>query len=174
MSLFRVSLLAALLDQVSKYLVSHYCRMNDSITLIKNCLYITYIQNSGAAFGFMADTRAVIRIPFFILITVMAGLIVYSYQRFIPREKQWTRFALGLIWGGAMGNFIDRVSYGKVVDFIDVTHVNFHFQIDLGPFHLGPNFPWIFNIADSCITVGLTLLILGYLFEKPRKYVEGN
>src|SRR5581483_6498818 len=100
MSLLRFSLLAAVLDQASKYLVVKYCRFNDSIALIHNYLYITYIQNPGAAFGFMSNTNAVFRIPFFVAITFGAGLIVYSYQRIIPRDKKWTRFALGFIWGG--------------------------------------------------------------------------
>jgi signal peptidase II len=152
----RVSLIAVLCDQTSKLLVMHYCRMGDSITVIRDYLYLTYIQNPGAAFGFMANTPALIRIPFFVTITCGAGLIVYSYQRFVPSEKALQRLALGLIWGGAMGNFIDRVFYRKVVDFIDVR------------FHQHQWFPYIFNVADSCITVGLTLLLLGYFFGKPK------
>ena len=160
MNLLRVSLLATILDQVSKFLVVKYCRFNDSVALIHNYLYITYIQNPGAAFGFMANTNAVFRIPFFVAITFGAGLIVYSYQRFIPYEKKWTRFALGLIWGGAMGNFIDRIFYRKVVDFIDAGHI---------PFPFGYRFSYIFNVADSCITVGLTILVLSYWLEKQDK-----
>jgi signal peptidase II len=83
-------------------------------------------------------------------------LIVYAYQRLISPEKFWQRFSLGLIWGGAMGNFIDRVFYRQVVDFIDVEKIpfwNYHF-------------PYIFNLADSCITVGLVLLIVISLFDK--------
>jgi signal peptidase II len=160
MTLLRVSILAALADQASKYLIVRYCRMNESVPLIRDYLYLTYIQNPGAAFGFMANTQAVFRIPFFILITFGAGLIVYSYQRFIPAEKIWTRFALGLIWGGAMGNFIDRVFYRKVVDFIDVRYHQYQW--------------YVFNVADSCITVGLILLVMGYLLEKPAKKMGGS
>ncbi len=156
----RVSLLAVLCDQISKLLVMHYCRIGDSITLIRDYLYLTYIQNPGAAFGFMANTPAYIRIPFFVAITLGAGLIVYAYQRFVPSEKTLQRAALGLIWGGAMGNFIDRVFYRKVVDFIDVR------------FHQHQWFPYIFNLADSCITVGLTLLLLGYFFGKQKQSWE--
>lgn len=138
----------------------HYCRMGISITVIRDYLYLTYIQNPGAAFGFMANTPAYVRIPFFVAITLGAGLIVYAYQRFVPSEKRLQRFALGLIWGGAMGNFIDRVFYRKVVDFIDVR------------FHQHQWFPYIFNLADSCITVGLTLMLLGYFFGKPKQSWE--
>ncbi|SRR5579871_1720551 len=142
-----VSLCVVLTDQVSKHLISRYCRLGDSIAVIRNFLDITFVQNPGAAFGFMAGTKAAVRIPFFTAITLGAALIVYAYQRFIPSEKKPERFALGLIWGGAMGNFIDRIFRRNVVDFIDVRFYQHHW------------FPYIFNIADSCITVGLILLI---------------
>jgi len=151
-----ISIVIVLLDQLSKYLVVNFCHKGQSVVVLKNFLSLTYIDNPGAAFGFMANTQAWIRIPFFVLITIGAGLIVYSYQRLIPREKVWQRFSLGLIWGGAMGNFVDRVVYRQVVDFIDVEKIAFwHYH-----------FPFIFNVADSCITVGLTLLISIYLFDK--------
>ena len=153
MKLRDVSIAALLADQLSKFLILHYFVMGQSITVIPGYLYLTYIQNPGAAFGFMANTPAWARIPFFLVITLGAGLIVYAYQRFIPKEKVLQRFALGLIWGGAMGNFVDRVVYRRVVDFIDVR------------FHQHQWFPYIFNVADSCITVGLTLLIITYWRE---------
>ncbi len=156
MKIRNISIVIVLLDQLSKYLVVHFCHKGQSVVVLKNFLSLTYIDNPGAAFGFMANTQAWIRIPFFVLITIGAGLIVYSYQRLIPLEKVWQRFSLGLIWGGAMGNFVDRVVYRQVVDFIDVEKIAFwHYH-----------FPFIFNVADSCITVGLTLLISIYLFDK--------
>ena len=166
MNLRNTSLAAVLADQLSKYLVMHFCQMNLSVPLIHNYLYLTYILNPGAAFGFMAGTSTIVRVPFFIAITVGAGMIVYAYQRFVPQEKVWTRFGLGLIWGGAMGNFLDRIFYRKVVDFIDVTHINFLPVVSIGWFHLGPNFPWIFNVADSCITVGIVILMLSNWLER--------
>ena len=166
MSIRNLSLGVVLADQISKYLVLKHFHMNDSVTLIQDYLYLTYIQNPGAAFGFMAESPVTLRVPFFIAITVGAGLIVYAYQRFVPLDKKWMRAALGLIWGGAMGNFVDRVIHGKVVDFIDVTHIHFLPIINIGSFHLGPNFPWIFNLADSCITVGIVLLLFSHFFEK--------
>lgn len=151
MTLRRVSLWALLIDQVSKVLVVRSFTLNESIPLVPNVLNLTYIHNRGAAFGFLSDQEAAFRIPFFIAITAAAGLIVYSFQRFVPAERKLTRFALGLVWGGALGNFTDRILYGKVVDFIDAGHLHF---------------PYVFNLADSCITVGLTLLICEYLFDK--------
>lgn len=155
MSLRMVSLLAVVLDQMTKYRIAHSFRLGESTAVLKGYAYLTYVQNPGAAFGFMADMPAYVRIPFFILITFGAGVIVYAYQRFIPPERKLHRFALGLIWGGAMGNFIDRVVYRKVVDFIDIRYYWHHQQQQW----------YVFNVADSCITVGLTLLILGYFFS---------
>jgi signal peptidase II len=157
-----ISIVVVLLDQLSKYLVVHFCQKGQSIVVLRDILSFTYIDNPGAAFGFMANMEAWIRIPFFVLITIGAGLIVYAYQRMIPREKVWQRFSLGLIWGGAMGNFVDRVFYRQVVDFIDVEKISFW----------NYHFPFIFNVADSCITVGLTLLICIYLFDK-NAHAEG-
>lgn len=152
-----VSFWAVVLDQASKYLIMRSFKLGESVTLIKDILYFTYVQNPGAAFGFMAGTGAAFRIPFFIAITVGAGLVVYSFQRFVHPDKKWLRTALGLVWGGAMGNFIDRIIHGKVVDFIDAGHINFPF---------GFHFTYIFNGADSCITIGIIMLIWSFLFEK--------
>jgi signal peptidase II len=154
MRLRDVSVVALLADQLSKFLILKYCALGQTISVIPGYLYLNYIQNQGAAFGFMANAPSWFRIPFFLIITLGAGIIVYAYQRFIPKEKVLQRFALGLIWGGAMGNFVDRVVYHRVVDFIDVR------------FHQHQWFPYIFNVADSCITVGLTLLIFTYWRER--------
>jgi signal peptidase II len=147
-SLRDVSLIALLLDQATKYWVAATYPLNEPVTIIPNYLYLTHIHNPGAAFGFLAGTDPAIRIPLFLAITVGAGLVIYSLQRFVPPERKWVRAALGLIWGGALGNFVDRVRYGKVVDFIDARYHDFHW--------------YVFNVADSCITVGLILLVATY------------
>jgi signal peptidase II len=152
----QISFWVVLVDQVSKRLVVHYCQQGQSLVVFKNILSITYIDNRGAAFGFMANIAPWIRLPFFVFITIAAGLVVYSYQRLLPSEKIWQRFPLGLIWGGAMGNFIDRVIFHQVVDFIDVSNIPFW------KYH----FLYIFNVADSCITVGLAFLFIVWFFGK--------
>jgi signal peptidase II len=155
MKLRNVSLGAVLADQASKAWVVHSLRPGDSVTLLRSFLYITYVQNPGAAFGFMSGARAAVRIPFFLSITLAAGIVVYAYQRFIPPEEALLRFALGLIWGGAAGNFIDRVFYRKVVDFLDVRYHQHQW--------------YVFNVADSCITIGL--LLMGWAWWKRRERV---
>src|SRR5277367_6594798 len=97
MTIRAVSILALAADQASKLVVLHFFKLGQSVTLVPGFLYFTYIQNPGAAFGFLASTQAGWRIPFFIGITFLAGLVVYAYQRFLPPEKKTARFALGLI-----------------------------------------------------------------------------
>ncbi len=181
----KVSLWVLILDQLSKFLVSRFCVPDQSIPVVPRVLYLTYIHNPGAAFGFFSHLGVWVRIPFFILITLGAGFVVYAYQRFVPKEKNVLRFALGLIWGGAMGNFADRIFRREVVDFIDFERVHF-FTLKI-PWILnyvnsyfttkfpwlfelaGPGiivkFPWIFNLADSCITVGIILIFLAYFSD---------
>lgn len=183
----KVSLWVLILDQLSKFLISRYCLPDQSIPVVAHVLYLTYIHNPGVAFGFFAHLAAWIRIPFFILITMTAGLVVYAYQRFVPREKMGIRFALGLIWGGAMGNFVDRIFRKEVVDFIDFERIQYLLKMPwlvhfvnmnwiakywwlsdlVGP-GLILKFPWIFNLADSCITVGLLLIFAIILFDPKR------
>jgi signal peptidase II len=159
MSIRNIFIWAVILDQAAKYLVMGRFRLGESVAVIPNFLYLTYIQNPGFAFGFMADMNVWVRVPLFILITLAAGLMVYSFQRFLPPEKAVSRWGLALIWGGALGNFVDRMRFGKVVDFVDVRYYDHTW--------------YIFNIADSCITVGLTVLILGYWLEGRKNRKEG-
>jgi signal peptidase II len=159
MNIRSISLWTVVLDQSAKYLVTSYCRLGESVPVIPRFLYLTYIQNPGFAFGFMANMSVWVRVPFFILITVVAGLMVYSLQRFLPSEKIGARLGLGLIWGGALGNFIDRIFHRKVVDFIDARYYDHTW--------------YIFNVADSCITVGLAVLILSHWFESRKNRKEG-
>lgn len=146
MTIRAVSLWALIIDQATKHWVAATCPLNEPVPVIPGWLYLTYLYNPGAAFGFLSEASPAFRIPFFLTITALAGLIVYAFQRFIPLERVWVRFSLGLIWGGALGNFVDRVRYGKVVDFVDARYHDFHW--------------YVFNVADSCITVGLILLVL--------------
>ena len=155
MTLLGISFLVVALDQFTKFLILKSFAVNESISLLPNVLYLTYIQNPGTAFGFMSGMGSVVRIPFFIAATLGATFIVYVYQRMIPHEKWLTRAALGLVWGGALGNLIDRLLYGKVIDFIDMRYHDFQW--------------YIFNVADSCITIGLTYLLMEFILVHRQK-----
>jgi signal peptidase II len=155
MTLRRVAGIVFLLDQTSKALVFHLMRPGQSIPLFRDFIEMTYVQNPGAAFGFLASASAFWRVPFFIMVTILASVLVYAYQRFLPPERKLVRLALGLIWGGALGNFTDRLWNGRVIDFIDVGVRQYRWPV--------------FNLADSCITIGLGLLIMDHFLKDKSK-----
>jgi len=135
--LMLIALAVFLLDQASKYLITAKMSLGQSIPVIENVFHITYIHNPGAAFGLLAN-----RTSFFIAVTaaVLAGIFVFHWKRGV-RGRPMTA-ALGLIAGGSLGNLVDRVRYGEVVDFLD--------------FRIWP----VFNLADSSIVIGAGLLIV--------------
>ena len=141
-----------------------------------------YVRNQGAAWGAFSNLKDSIRIPFFYMVTFFALLVIFFYWRSTPVHHKLARFALALIFSGAIGNFIDRFRFGYVIDFIDVRwHIplpfpinfsidflNISVRLDAWNYHY-PNFNW----ADSAITVGVVLLIFDMIFlEHKRKKFE--
>ncbi|WP_041607658.1 signal peptidase II [Halobacteroides halobius] len=127
-------LVTLVLDQLTKYLVVKNFTLYQSIPIIKDVFHLTYVQNRGAAFGILQN-----QVTFFIVISIVViGLLIYFYHE-LPLDNFWNRFALGLALGGTIGNLIDRVRVGYVIDFLD--------------FRIWP----VFNIADSAIVVGVSI-----------------
>jgi signal peptidase II len=157
MILTGVSMLVVALDQLTKFWVLKSIPLNQSVPIWPDFFYFTYIQNRGTAFGFMSDMDSMIRVPFFITITIAAALIVYSYQRVVREENLMSRVALGLIWGGALGNLVDRLVYGKVIDFIDIRYDDFRW--------------FVFNVADFFITIGLVYLFFDFVVKRKQKKI---
>lgn len=125
------------IDQLTKYLVVNNFSLHQSVPVIKNVFHLTYVQNRGAAFGILQGHST-----FFILITVVViGLLVYFYRE-LPLENFFNWLGLGLALGGTIGNLIDRVRVGYVIDFLD--------------FRIWP----VFNLADSAIVTAV--FIFGY------------
>jgi signal peptidase II len=121
-----------------------------------------YVRNLGAAWGMLSDVPDAIRVPFFHLITLFATTIIVFYLRATPLGHRLARYALVLILSGALGNFIDRLVRGYVIDFIDV-----NWKI-AGWRYYFPNF----NIADSCITLGVALLMFDmFVLEGQRRKI---
>lgn len=116
-------------------------------------LGLNYVRNLGAAWGALSTLPDVIRVPFFYAVTVFAVIIITLYLRSTPPHHRVATFALGLIMSGALGNFIDRLRYGYVIDWIDVRWNLLGWRYDF------PNF----NIADSAISVGVSLLMVDML-----------
>ena len=144
------------IDFVSKRLVSHYLTYTDRHEIIPGFFYLTNVRNPGAAFGLLADGDATHRLWFFVVVSLVAiGIIVSFFRQLAPGDRLHA-FALGLILGGAVGNLIDRVWLGEVVDFL-------HFKLWGG-------YSWPdFNFADSFIVVGVALLILELLAAEGEK-----
>ena len=139
------------LDQLSKYLVVANMGLHESVDIIPGVLRFTYIQNDGAAFGSMDEHRWV----FMVLSSVaIIGILVYLFWK-KPQDKLLLS-SLILITGGGIGNMIDRVALGYVIDFID--------------FCAFPKiWMWVFNIADSCVCIGAGLLALWLILDMVRE-----
>ena len=134
-----------LLDQISKLIVDRTMPLNYSISVIEDFFNLTYIRNTGAAFGIFAGSSAALRQPFLILFSLLAiGFIIMMLRR-LPEAEKGLMVALTFILGGALGNLIDRLLYGEVIDFLDFYWSRFHWPA--------------FNVADSFITVGVTLTL---------------
>jgi signal peptidase II len=136
-----------LFDQWTKWIVYSRFTWGQSLVVIKNFFAITYVQNKGAAFGLLHRAPEYFRDPFFIIVPVAAlAVIILLFVRLDERQKL-AGIALSLITGGAIGNLIDRLRFGYVVDFLD--------------FHWKEIYHWpAFNVADSCIVVGVGIMLI--------------
>ncbi|MDA5107662.1 MULTISPECIES: signal peptidase II [Brevibacillus] len=145
---FLIAAAIVALDQWTKNLVVTRMELGQSIPLIPDVFHLTSHRNMGAAFGILQNQRWLFVI---ITIAVVIGILVSLVR--IGKRQPRVSLALSLVLGGAIGNFIDRVSTGQVVDFLDFTLINFP----------------IFNVADMAITIGVALLLLDVLLEGRRK-----
>ena len=141
-----VALIVAL-DQYTKALVSGSWKLGESIPVIPNLFSLTYVRNRGGAFGLMADLPEAYRVAFFVVFAVVTVAILVMMLRTTPASDLLQRFAITSVIGGAAGNLYDRIRYGEVVDFLDVYWRDWHWPA--------------FNVADSFITIGVVLLVIG-------------
>ncbi|MBW3495316.1 lipoprotein signal peptidase LspA [Bacillus sp. FDAARGOS_1420] len=141
-----IALFVIAIDQISKWLIVKNMELGTSIPIIDNVLYITSHRNRGAAWGILEN-----KMWFFYIITVIfVGFIVFYMKKYAKTDKL-LGISLGLILGGAIGNFIDRVFRQEVVDFIHVYIFSY-------------NYP-VFNIADSALCIGVVLIIIQTVLE---------
>jgi signal peptidase II len=133
-------------DQLTKNLISRSLKLHESTVVVKGFFSLTYIRNPGAAFGVFADSTDGFRTVFFLVISSLAILLLAYFFLRAPREDSVSLVAIALLFGGALGNLIDRIRFGEVIDFLD--------------FYIGAYHWPAFNVADSAITVGISLLIL--------------
>jgi len=148
---FLLALLTSLpLDQATKIWIDRNLSYADRIPVIEGFFYLTHVRNPGAAFSMFATMDPTLRMAFFVSVSLVAMAIVFSFYRKLPDTDRLSAFALGWILGGALGNLIDRLTRGEVVDFLR--------------FHLWSGYTWPdFNLADSFIVVGVALLVLELL-----------
>lgn len=136
-----IVVLTVLLDQISKYYAVAYLKGNSAIVLVDNFLKLNYVENRGAAWGIFQNQRV-----FFIITTTLVLIGIISYIKMSKDISKLMRISLYLIISGAIGNLIDRIRFGYVVDFIDVTFGKLY------------DFP-VFNFADSFIVIGTAIMI---------------
>jgi len=145
MLLYWAALLLVVADQVSKQFVLVRLPLGESLPLLPNIFHLTAVHNTGIAFGFFQDNPH--------LLTLLIGscvLMLFIFSKRMMRESLVERLAYGLILGGAVGNLIDRVRFGWVIDFLD--------------FRIWP----VFNLADSGITIGVILFAWKILFVREK------
>jgi len=142
------------LDQATKIVVEHGVPLYESIPVITGLFNITHLKNTGAAFGLFAGHASTFRTLFFAVITIGALMLILLIFRNTKGNRILTPLSLGMIMAGALGNLVDRIRWGYVIDFLDLYWKNHHWPA--------------FNIADSAITVGIVLVLVEHLFFHRR------
>lgn len=135
------------LDQITKIYVHANFGLGETVPVIQDIFHFTYVRNIGAAFGIFREMPEIFRDIFFKSMPPIAMVIILFMLRSVPSSDRWQVFALSLIFGGAIGNYIDRLRFGYVIDFLD-----FHYK-DVWSYPA-------FNIADSAIVCGVILLLI--------------
>lgn len=141
-----------ILDQLSKAVVRFSLPLYQEVPVFPGFFSLTHIENPGGAFGFLAGHPSILQRLFFLIGTLVAiGFLIYLYKK-IPASYSILTAGLALIMGGALGNLIDRIRFGKVTDFFD--------------FFIGRTHWPAFNIADSAVTIGSIIFIYYLIFRK--------
>ena len=134
------------LDQLIKLKVHSSFQLGESIPVIQNIFSLTYVRNTGAAFGILRESAPLFRQIFFLSMPPVALVIILFMLKGVPSKDRWQVLSLSLIFGGAIGNYIDRLRFGFVIDFLDVHYKDVY------------TYP-AFNIADSAIVSGVAILL---------------
>lgn len=148
-----LSVLAVVLDQITKYWVMARLTVHEPVAIMPS-LNLTLMFNQGAAFSFLSQAGGWQR-WFFTGVAVLVSIVIVFWLKHLPARKRWEAAALALILGGAVGNVIDRIRLGHVIDFIQVYYQDWFFPA--------------FNVADSAITLGVILLLIDAVRKPSRK-----
>ena len=158
-----IALAIFILDQGTKWIVKQYMQLHESIPVLGDFFRLTYVENRGLAFGISISNHV-----FFTVFAVLASMVILVYLFKLKGDQAWPRFAMTIIFGGAIGNLFDRIFHGQVADFLDFEF----FDITIPAFRiLFISFPgyaldrWpVFNVADIAVTTGMIMLLIYILF----------
>jgi signal peptidase II len=150
-ALLLIAVPVVVLDQITKVLVRDVLTLHDSRTIIPGLLDLTHVRNTGAAFGILNGVDFAFK-PLLMMVIAFGALVaIAAYAARLGTHERIARTGLALILGGAIGNLLDRIMHGYVLDFVDVYYRDVHF--------------WAFNVADAAITVGAILVLFEVLFS---------
>ena len=145
-----IAILGLIVDQTVKLYVDRSMQLFDSFPVVNGYFNITYVRNRGAAFSFLSDASW--RLPFFMAVSAVAAIAILVAFRKLRADQKLAQVSLAMIFSGAIGNLIDRVRLGEVIDFLDVHWYRHHWPA--------------FNVADSLICVGVFLLAIDMMLEE--------
>lgn len=149
-----------IIDQLTKLWIMAEFALHEQQTIIPGFFDLVYFTNTGAAFGFLSGSKTWLRQAFFVTVSTVALVVIVIAYRHLKKQGKIFIYALGLIGGGAIGNLIDRLRFGSVVDFL-------YFYVK--------SYYWpAFNIADSAISVGVGLFLLGTFLQHLEQKKAGN
>lgn len=143
-----VIILVIAADQFSKFLVSAHLAEIGTFPIIEDIFHFTYVENRGAAFGMLSEHRWV-----FMTLSIVGIALLIVWLAWDKPKSKWLRTAISLVIGGGIGNMIDRIALGYVIDFIDCRFIDFY----------------VFNIADSCVCVGCAMFVISALVGEIRE-----
>ena len=159
--IYPIIILALLsVDQLTKALVARSILFQSSKSIIPGFFNLTHIRNRGVIFGFFSHSESRILFIFLTLVSLVAlGLVIYYFFK-TPSSQRFMKISLSVILAGALGNLIDRVFRGYVIDFLDFHIKNWHWPS--------------FNVADACITIGAFLLIFILVFKRGKECIPSS
>ncbi len=146
------ALTVLLLDQVSKWLIINHLELHQGLSIIPGFFNLVLVKNRGMAFGILSQTRPGFSYYFLLTATMVAIGVIVLFFFWIKGKEKWLTVGLSLILGGAIGNLVDRVQFGYVIDFLDFFLRGYHWPA--------------FNVADSAVTAGTFWLFINILKGK--------
>ena len=148
------ALVVVVLDQLTKAMIVARMELHQSISIVDGFFALTYVRNTGAAFGIFAGSGTAFRVPLLLAVALLALFVLLWFVRTVPADRWPVIVACGGVLGGAIGNMIDRAAYGEVIDFLDAYIGTYHWPA--------------FNVADMAISVGVVVLCLDALRGAPE------